>query len=154
VYALSKQATWDGPDDPANPYNWPTARKVSVGLVCSTSQLVTTMSASMVVPALDQVLEDVGMGTSSGQVAFSVFFLGLGFAPFLVAPLAEMYGRRRVWLAGNAVYVVWNSLCPVGFSPALMIVGRLLSGAGASVGVTVRKLALPLLSVSSSLFSL
>ena len=93
------------------------------------------MSASMVVPALDQILLDLHMRPFSGQIAFSVFFLGLGFAPFVVAPLSEMYGRRPIWLAGNIVYIIWNSLCPVGYSPALMVVGRLFSAFGASVGV-------------------
>ena len=114
------------------------SRKITTGLVCSTSQLITTMSASMVVPALDQILLDLHMRPFSGQIAFSVFFLGLGFAPFVVAPLSEMYGRRPIWLAGNIVYIIWNSLCPVGYSPALMVVGRLFSAFGASVGVAVR----------------
>ncbi|KAJ9148272.1 MFS transporter [Pleurostoma richardsiae] len=131
------EVTWDGPDDPANPYNWPSWLKISVALVYSSSQLVTTMSASMIAPALDQVLKDVGMSPSGGQIAFSVFFLGLGFAPFLVAALAETYGRRPIWLLGNVWYIIWNSLCPVGFSPALMIVGRLMAASGASVGITL-----------------
>ncbi|KAF7551092.1 hypothetical protein G7046_g7806 [Stylonectria norvegica] len=131
------EVTWDGPDDPENPYNWSSRRKITIAVVYSCSSLVTTMSASMIAPALDQVLKDLNMGSSAGQIAFSVFFLGLGLAPFIVAPLSETFGRKPVWLAGNAFYVIWNSLCPVGFSPALMIIGRLLSAAGASVGVTL-----------------
>ncbi|KAH6989382.1 major facilitator superfamily domain-containing protein [Ilyonectria sp. MPI-CAGE-AT-0026] len=131
------EVTWDGPDDPENPYNWPSHRKITVAVVCSASQLVTTMSASMIAPALDQILKDLGMSTSTGQIAFSVFFLGLGFAPFLVAALAETYGRKPIWLAGNVWYILWNSLCPVGFSPAVMILGRFMSASGASVGVTL-----------------
>ncbi|KAK7417068.1 hypothetical protein QQX98_004829 [Neonectria punicea] len=91
----------------------------------------------MIAPALDQILDDLGMTTSTGQIAFSVFFLGLGFAPFLVAALAETYGRKPLWLAGNVWYILWNSLCPVGFSPAIMILGRFMSASGASVGVTL-----------------
>ena len=133
------QSTWDNPDDTNNPYNWPTSRKVSIGILYSTSQLVTIMSASMVVPALNSILKDVHMGQSGGQIAFSVFFLGLGFAPFVVGPLSELYGRRPVWLAGNATYILWNALCPVGRSPALLILGRLSSACGASVGITVSR---------------
>ncbi|KAL6412326.1 MFS multidrug transporter [Ilyonectria robusta] len=40
------EVTWDSPDDPENPYNWPSHRKITVAVVCSASQLVTTMSAS------------------------------------------------------------------------------------------------------------
>lgn len=91
----------------------------------------------MLAPALDSILADIHMSATAGQAAFSVFFLGLGFAPFLVAALAETYGRRPIWIAGNLFYILWNSLCPVGFSSAVMIVSRLMSGCGASVGVTV-----------------
>ena len=93
----------------------------------------------MIAPALDQILEDVGIDASTGQIAFSVFFLGLGLAPFLVAALAEMYGRKPIWIIGNTWYILWNSLCPVGFSPVLMILGRFLCACGACVGVTVRR---------------
>ncbi|GFP57141.1 efflux pump vrtL [Trichoderma asperellum] len=132
-----EEVTWDSSDDPENPYNWSLSRKVSVALVYSTSQLVTTMSASMVAPAMDQILKDLHMSPSAGQVAFGVFFLGLGFTPFLVAPLAEMYGRKPIWLIGNLWYIVWNSLCPIGFSAALMIIGRFMCASGACVGVTL-----------------
>ncbi|OAA64725.1 Major facilitator superfamily domain, general substrate transporter [Niveomyces insectorum RCEF 264] len=131
------EVTWDGPDDPADPYNWPSRLKITHGLLYSASQLVTTMSASMIAPALDQVLKDLRMTASAGQIAFSVFFLGLGFAPFLVAPLAEVYGRKPIWIAGNIWYILWNSLCPVGFSPGLLVTGRFLSASGASVGITL-----------------
>lgn len=95
------------------------------------------MSASMIAPALDQILPDLGMSASVGQIAFSVFFLGLGFAPFVVAPVAETYGRRPTWLFGNIWYIIWNSLCPVSSTSAMMIVGRLMSASGCSVGITV-----------------
>ena len=92
----------------------------------------------MIAPALPQILHDVGMSISSGQIAFSVFFLGLGFTPFIIAPIAEMYGRRRIWLFGNVWFILWNSLSPVGNNAGLMIAGRFLSASGASVGITVR----------------
>lgn len=70
-------------------------------------------------------------------MTFSIFILGLAFAPFPIASMSEMYGRKPVWLFCNAFYVLWNALCPVGHSPALMVIGRFLAGSGASVGITV-----------------
>lgn len=96
------------------------------------------MTASVVTPALHQIAEDLGMTDSTAQIAFSVFFLGLGFGPFPVVALAELYGRKPVWLGGCICYVLWNSLSPVGNSPGLMIFGRLMTAAGASAGSTVR----------------
>jgi MFS family permease len=52
--------------------------------------------------------------------------------------LSEIYGRKPVFLLSNVWYILWNSLCPVGNSPGLMITGRFLAGCGASAGITVR----------------
>jgi MFS family permease len=91
----------------------------------------------MLVPALGQILQDFHIDSYKGQIAFSVFFLGLGWAPFIIAPLSEIYGRRPIWLIGNAFYILWNSLAPVGNSLKFMVVCRFLSACGASVGICV-----------------
>jgi MFS family permease len=103
--------------------------------IVSSAQLITLMSASMTAAALPQIAVDLDMGDSAAQISFSIFFLGLAFGPFLSGALSEIYGRKPVWLVFNMWYIVWNSLCPVGDSPGLMIVGRLLTGLGASVGI-------------------
>jgi MFS family permease len=98
------------------------------------------MSASMIAAALGDIERDVGIDSSTAQIVFSTYFLGLGFGPFLIAAWAEMGGRKHVWLFANAWYILWNAICPVGSSKALLIVGRLMAGFGASAGVTVRTL--------------
>ncbi|KAB8223857.1 major facilitator superfamily domain-containing protein [Aspergillus novoparasiticus] len=130
-------ATWDSPDDPHNPYNWSLTRKVSIAIVVSCGQLATLMSTSMMAAALNQIAEDVGLSISVTQICFSIFLLGLAFGPFLVAALSEIYGRKFVWLISNVWYILWNSLCPVGNNPGLMMAGRFLAGCGASAGVTL-----------------
>ncbi|RAH86660.1 MFS general substrate transporter [Aspergillus japonicus CBS 114.51] len=130
-------ATWDSPDDPHDPYNWPSIRKISVALVVSLGQLVTLMSTSMMAAALTQIGADLHLGSTATQVTFSIFILGLAFAPFLIAALSEMYGRRPIWIASNLFYIMWNALCPVSSSVGLMTVGRFLAGSGASAGITL-----------------
>ncbi|KAF3764260.1 MFS general substrate transporter [Cryphonectria parasitica EP155] len=128
-------ATWDGPSDPRDPYNWKPWRKVSITLLISCGQLVTLMTASMIAAALNKIAADLGMSTSQAQIAFSIYFLGMAFAPFFIAAVSEMYGRRPVWLISNMYFVLWNTLCPVGRNKVLMILGRFMAAAGASCGV-------------------
>ncbi|KAK6079259.1 MFS multidrug transporter [Seiridium cupressi] len=123
--------------DPEDPYNWPTQRKIVIAVLLSFGQLVTLMTASMMAAALDQISADLHMSGSLTQMSFSVYILGLGFGPFIIGPMSEVYGRKQVWIACNIWYILWNSLCPVGWSTALMIVGRLLAGLGAASGVTL-----------------
>ncbi|PYH85262.1 MFS general substrate transporter [Aspergillus uvarum CBS 121591] len=106
-------ATWDSPNDPHDPYNWPSMRKISVTLIVSLGQLVTLMSTSMMAAALTQIGADLHLGSTATQITFSVFILGLAFAPFLIAALSEMYGRQPIWIASNLFYILWNALCPL-----------------------------------------
>ncbi|KAL2821292.1 MFS general substrate transporter [Aspergillus cavernicola] len=129
------EITWDGPDDPENPLNWPTSRKIPITLLVSLAQLICISTASVVAPALPQIASDLGLGELESQISFSIFILGQAFGPFVIGPLSEVFGRKPLWVGCTAFYILWNSLCPVGKSKPILIVGRLLSGAGASCGV-------------------
>ncbi|KAH7412083.1 major facilitator superfamily domain-containing protein [Phaeosphaeria sp. MPI-PUGE-AT-0046c] len=134
---LEYGSTWLSPSDPSNPYNWPSHRKILIGVIFSFGQLIPIMSASMIAPSLGDIAHDLRISASTAQITLSSYFLGMAFAPLIIAALSEMYGRKKVWVACNAWYVLWNALCPVGRSAPLMIVGRFMTGAGACVGVTL-----------------
>jgi MFS family permease len=91
----------------------------------------------MIAPSLPAIASDLAVSASTTQIIMSAYFLGMAFAPFLIASASEVWGRKRVWVVCNAWYVIWNAVCPVGGKAELMIVGRFMTGAGASVGVTV-----------------
>lgn len=83
------QSTWDGLDDPDDPYNWAPWRKVSIGIVFSFGQLVTLMTASMIAAALDGIATDLVIDAATAQIVFATYFLGLAFGPFFAAAFAE-----------------------------------------------------------------
>ncbi|KAF4489201.1 putative transporter [Colletotrichum fructicola Nara gc5] len=130
-------ATWDSPDDPNDPYNWSTRHKVTIAIVISTGQLITLMSTSVMASALPQISRDLRIDAATTQITFSLFLLGQAFAPFLIAALSEMYGRKPVWVISCCFYQLWNALCPVGKNKGIMIAGRFLAGCGASAGVVL-----------------
>ncbi|KAJ3575487.1 hypothetical protein NPX13_g4018 [Xylaria arbuscula] len=133
---LRKQygATWDGPDDPKNPYNWSSAKKISIGIVIGLGSLVTLLTASVTAAALGDISRDLGLDAATAQISFSVYFLGLAFGPFPIAAISETNGRRNIWFISSLWFILWNTLCPVGYSQGLMIAGRFLAAVGASVG--------------------
>ena len=57
----------------------------------------------------------------------------MAFTPLLIGSCSEIWGRERVWVVCNAVYISANAIAPVGG----MLVGRVVSVARASVGVTI-----------------
>ncbi|KAK5236829.1 hypothetical protein LTR47_002007 [Exophiala xenobiotica] len=68
---------WDGVDDPDNPLNWPTAKKIYHTSIPAL-QCFTIRTAAI--------------------LPLTVYVLGLGLGPVLSAPLSETYGRRAVYL--------------------------------------------------------
>jgi MFS family permease len=91
----------------------------------------------MIAPSLPDIARDLDISSSVSQITMSSYFLGMAFAPLVIASLSEMYGRKKVWVACNVWYVGWNAVCPVG-GVGVMVLGRVMAGAGACVGVTVR----------------
>ncbi|KAI4626678.1 hypothetical protein J4E83_003830 [Alternaria metachromatica] len=130
-------STWASSTDTSDPYNWQASRKITMGIIFSFGQLIPIMSASMIAPSLPAIASDLAISASTAQITMSVYFLGMGIAPFLIASASEIWGRKPIWIICNAWYVTWNTLCPVGRNTGLMIVGRFMTGAGASVGVTL-----------------
>ena len=95
------------------------------------------MSASVIVAALPAIAHDLKVSESTAQIIMLSYFLGMAWSPLLIAGCSEMWGRKKVWTFCTAWYVLWNAVCPLGMKPGLMIVGRVMTGAGASVGATV-----------------
>jgi MFS family permease len=102
---------------------------------------ITLMSSSMIAPALPAIQKEIHIESDvEVQVVFSVFILACSFGPLLFAPLSEIYGRKNIVQAANAWYIVWTLVCGFATSKSVMILGRFLSGFGASVVFGVSKL--------------
>lgn len=129
--------TFDGPDDPLNPLNWPTPRKWAVTLLCSMSGLVTLMSGTMMAPALSTIADELGLDTATANLTLSIFVLAYAFGPLILAPSTEIYGRRLVWLLSGALYVVFSIICGFAQNKPTIIAARFLAGIGASAEFAV-----------------
>ena len=129
---LYVKVTWDGPDDPANPKNWTYRRKWTVTIVVGTYTFISTVSTSIVAPALSTI--EIALGINSAFVlslCLSIFLLAYAFGPFLVGPLSEVYGRVLVLQLANLFYLVFNTACGFANNTAQMVAFRFLAGLGA-----------------------
>ena len=129
--------TWDGDADPHHPFNWPLSRKWAITLLLSNGGLVTLMSGAMLAPSLHAISKDYGTGEEETQIFLSIFVLAFAFGPMVLSPLAEVFGRRPVWLLSSCFYILWNTVAGFSHTPGLMIAARVLSGIGASAEFAV-----------------
>ena len=127
--------TWDGPEDPDNPKNWPRKKKWLATITVSLFTFISPVSSSMIAPALENLKDDLKIPDSQDlalQLALSSFLLAFALGPLFLGPLSEIFGRRIVLQISNLWYAVFNLAC--GFSTNLpeIIAFRFLSGLGGS----------------------
>jgi MFS family permease len=125
--------TWNGDDDPNNPKNWSSLRKWFITILVSLGGLVCLMSSTMLAPALETIASDLHVSQAKANMTLSIFVLAFAFGPMVLAPMAEVFGRRRVWLISSIWYAVWNTVCGFSHSNGLLLASRLLAGLGSSV---------------------
>ncbi|KAI5855135.1 bicyclomycin resistance protein [Durotheca rogersii] len=128
---------WDGPNDPENPYNWPTWRK---GLNCSLISAMTFISplaSSVFAPGVPQVMREF-QSTSLEIAAFvvSVYVLGFAAGPMLFAPLSEIYGRVILYHICNVGFVAFSVGCALAPTLNALIVFRFFAGVFGSAPIT------------------
>ncbi|KAJ5971517.1 uncharacterized protein N7479_001435 [Penicillium vulpinum] len=127
--SLLKVADWNGPDDPEKPINWSRSKKNKVlGSVCM-MRFTTPLASSMMAPALLQI-ENEFEGTSSMLMNFavSIYIIGFGIGPLLLAPLSEIYGRNKIYHGGNVLFTVCTACCGLSPNATSLLIFRLLSG--------------------------
>src|SRR4051794_12091388 len=115
----------------ADPARRPAARAGTVALLC-TAQFVVVLDATIVAIALPAIGGSLHMATADLQWVLSAYTLA--FAGFLVLAgrLADLHGRRRVFMAGLALFSAASLACGLSTSPAMLIAARTVQGLGAA----------------------
>lgn len=129
--------SWDSPQDPSNPYNWPPWRTTVNCTIISALSFVTPLGVSMLAPTIPEVMET--FGSSDDVVAafvVSVYILGFAAGPLLMAPLSEIYGRLPVYHSCNPLFVAFLVACALAPSLESLIALRFVSGAFGSCILT------------------
>src|SRR5712691_6176636 len=106
------------------------------GLALATVGLATFMTSldnTVVNVALPSIQRDLGLSLSGLEWIASAYVLV--FASLLLAGgrLADLYGRRRLFLAGTALFTAASLVSGIAPSEALLLAGRVGQGAGAAL---------------------
>ncbi|RAL07017.1 MFS transporter [Aspergillus homomorphus CBS 101889] len=138
VEADSSVIDWDGPCDPARPINWPRSKKWRNIFSISFLTFLTPLASSILAPATGLVLKDFqSTNRTLGSFSVSIYLIGFGLGPLVLAPLSEMYGRLHVYQITTAVFVVWNVACALAPNLGALLVFRLLAGLSGSAPMTL-----------------
>jgi DHA1 family bicyclomycin/chloramphenicol resistance-like MFS transporter len=90
-----------------------------------------TVTNTLYIPSMPSLVEAFGTSSERVKLTLTAFLVAFAAAQLVYGPLSDRYGRRRVLLAGLALYVAGSIACL--FAPTIeaMIAARCLRAVGA-----------------------
>ena len=98
-----------------------------------TAQFMVILDVAIVNVALPSIKNDLGFSETSLQWVISAYALLFGGTLLLGGRLADLLGRRRLFLAGLALFSVSSLLCGLAWSEGSLIAFRGLQGLGGAL---------------------
>lgn len=106
-------------------------RSVALGLLVS-AQFVVMLDTSIVNVALPSIQADLRLGPTAVAWVLNAYVLAFGSLLLLSGRAADLFGRRRMFVAGSAVFTAGTLLAAAATSPTMLAAGRIVQGAGAA----------------------
>jgi EmrB/QacA subfamily drug resistance transporter len=97
------------------------------------AQFVNVLDINAVIVALPVVGRDLGFAPEDLQWVITAYVLFFGGFLMLAGRLSDLYGRRRMFVVGLAVFTVSSLACGLAASPLALIVSRAFQGLGAAI---------------------
>lgn len=154
--------TFDGDDDPENPYNWPLKYKALFIAQIMTLTAFVYMASAIYTPGIEEIMEDMGVGQVVATLPLTLFVFGYGIGPMVFSPLSEnaKFGRTSIYIITLFIFFILQiptalvhniaGLCVLRFIAGFFASPCLATG-GASVGDVI---SLPYIPVGISFWSI
>ena len=101
--------------------------------------LVGPLSIHLFLPALPHVRQTFSVSESTAQLTFSLAVVVMAFATLVYGSVADRLGRLPVLLAGLVLFTVGAAVAVMAPGIEVLIVGRVLQGAGAGCGLVLAR---------------
>jgi EmrB/QacA subfamily drug resistance transporter len=109
------------------------SRRWSALALIVTAQFMVILDVAIVNVALPSIKTDLGFSTTSLQWVVSAYAILFGGALLLGGRLADLIGRRRLFITGLLVFAASSLLCGLAWSEASLIAFRALQGLGGAL---------------------
>ncbi|MFD4461238.1 MFS transporter [Nocardia sp. NPDC058480] len=109
------------------------ARRRAVLIMLCLVQFMLNLDDNVVSVALPTVRDDLGFGTAGLAWVVNGYILAFGGFLLLFGRVADLLGRRRIFLCGVALFGVASVLCALAQEPWQLVAGRFIQGTGAAM---------------------
>jgi EmrB/QacA subfamily drug resistance transporter len=107
-------------------------RRLVLGLLCSV-QFVLVLDVTIVAVALPSIRDGLGFSAEGLQWVISAYVLAFAGLLLLGGRAADLWGRRRLFLAGLATFAAASAWCGLTGASWQLVAARAVQGAGAAV---------------------
>ena len=107
-------------------------RRLALYVLC-TGMLMIVLDVTIVNVALPAIQEDLHFSTSSLAWVVNAYLIAFGGLLLLAGRLGDLVGRRRVFLAGVAVFTGASLLCGAAQSSSWLVAARFVQGVGGAM---------------------
>jgi MFS family permease len=111
---------------------WERRRWAVLALLC-VAQFVDVLDVNAVIVALPAVGRDLGFSPEDLQWVVTAYVLFFGGFLLLAGRLSDLYGRRRMFVVGLAVFTASSLACGLAGSPLELVAFRAVQGLGAAI---------------------
>src|ERR1051326_2762257 len=108
-------------------------RRWSALALIVTAQFMVVLDVAIVNVALPSIRTDLGFSETSLQWVISAYAIIFGGALLLGGRLADILGRRRMFVAGLALFAASSLLCGIAWSEGSLIAFRGVQGLGGAL---------------------
>ena len=111
-------------------------RWLSLTILC-TGFLLIVVDMTIVNVALPSIQRDLGYSQSGLAWVINAYLIAFGGFLLLAGRLGDLFGRKRVFLIGLAIFTGASLLCGLSFNPTVLIAARFIQGIGGAVSSAV-----------------
>ena len=123
-------------DDPDRRTDRPLALACALVVLCA-GMLMIILDQTIVNVALPSIQSDLGFSQSSLAWVVNAYLIAFGGLLLLAGRLGDLIGRKRIFLAGLAVFTLASLLCGARQSQAMLIGARFVQGVGGALASAV-----------------
>jgi EmrB/QacA subfamily drug resistance transporter len=105
--------------------------------ILSAGSLMIILDQTIVNVALPFIAQDLGFTQTGLPWVVNAYLIAFGGLLLLAGRLGDLLGRKRVFLAGLALFTAASLWCGLATSPVLLIVARFAQGAGGAISSSV-----------------
>ena len=102
-------------------------RSLALGLLVS-AQFVVMLDTSIVNVALPSIQADLGLGVADATWIVNAYVIAFGGLLLLSGRLADLFGRRRLFSAGSALFTAGTLMAAAAPDQGLLLAGRVGQG--------------------------